>query len=78
MEDEIVRGVYVNRAIADRMTVRDALERYLAEIPRSSVLRARYLKEASRKPLLQQLGRYSLYAVTPDHPSPRRAGGRSA
>src|ERR1700737_1299248 len=31
-EDEMVRGAYVQRASADRMTVADALKRYVAEI----------------------------------------------
>jgi hypothetical protein len=31
-EDEMVRGAYVQRASADRMTLADALKRYVAEI----------------------------------------------
>jgi hypothetical protein len=31
-EDEMVRGVYIQRAPAERMTVADALKRYLAEV----------------------------------------------
>ena len=31
-EDEMVRGAYIQRAPADRLTVADALKRYLAEV----------------------------------------------
>ena len=31
-EDEMVRGAYIQRAGADRLTVADAVKRYLAEI----------------------------------------------
>ncbi len=31
-EDEMVRGAYIQRATADRMTVETALKRYLAEV----------------------------------------------
>ena len=31
-EDEMVRGVYISRAGAERLTVKDALQRYLKEV----------------------------------------------
>ncbi len=31
-EDEMVRGAYIQRALADRLSVKDALLRYLAEV----------------------------------------------
>lgn len=31
-EDEMVRGVYINRALSDKLLVGDTLERYLAEV----------------------------------------------
>jgi hypothetical protein len=31
-EDEMVRGAYIQRAAADRMTLADALKRYLKEV----------------------------------------------
>jgi hypothetical protein len=61
-EDEIVRGVYVNHATADRMTVKEAIERYLAEItptkrPKSQISERGFLSERGfSKPLLQHLG----------------------
>lgn len=65
-EDEMVRGVYIQRAPAERMTVSDALRRYLAEVsptkrPTSAASDARH-----SKPLIQYLGKYSLAALTPE------------
>lgn len=65
-EDEMVRGVYIQRAPAERMTVADALKRYLAEVsptkrPASAASDARH-----SKPLIQHLGKYSLAALTPE------------
>ncbi len=65
-EDEMVRGVYIKRAPAERMTVADALKRYLAEVsptkrPASAASDARHSKQ-----LTQHLGKYSLIALTPE------------
>ncbi|MCG5499665.1 site-specific integrase [Ectothiorhodospira lacustris] len=65
-EDEMVRGVYIQRAPSERMTVADALKRYLAEVsptkrPSSAASDARH-----SKPLIQHLGKYSLAALTPE------------
>jgi hypothetical protein len=32
VEDEMVRGAYIQRATSDRMTVKDAMDRYLSEV----------------------------------------------
>ncbi|MAP76259.1 MAG: integrase [Pseudomonadales bacterium] len=65
-EDEMVRGVYIQRAPAERLTVADALKRYLAEVsptkrPTSAASDARHAK-----PLVKYLGKYSLAALTPE------------
>ncbi|MAS67101.1 MAG: integrase [Pseudomonadales bacterium] len=65
-EDEMVRGVYIQRAPAERLTVADALKRYLAEVsptkrPTSAASDARHAK-----PLVKHLGKYSLAALTPE------------
>ncbi len=65
-EDEMVRGVYIQRAPSDRMTIEDALKRYLSEVsptkrPASADSDARH-----SKPLMQNLGKYSLAALTPE------------
>lgn len=65
VEDEMVRGVYIDRAPSERLTVRSALTRYLAEISphKSSGSEAR--EKSTSKPLIQMLGDYSLAAITP-------------
>lgn len=65
-EDEMVRGVYIQRAPSERMTVADAIKRYLTEVsptkrPASAACDARH-----SKPLTQRLGKYSLAALTPE------------
>ncbi|WP_299126797.1 site-specific integrase [uncultured Alcanivorax sp.] len=65
-EDEMVRGVYIQRAPAERMTVADALKRYLAEVsptkrPASAACDLRH-----SKPLIKGLGKYSLAALSPE------------
>lgn len=65
-EDEMVRGVYIQRAPSERMTIEEALKRYLSEVsptkrPASAASDARHAK-----PLMQHLGKYSLAALTPE------------
>ncbi len=65
-EDEMVRGVFIQRAPSERMTVSSAIERYLAEVSphkrptthQTELLRAKFLDA--------YFGAYSLAAVTPD------------
>jgi integrase len=64
-EDEIVRGAYIERATADRMTIKDALARYLAEVTPTKRPKSQICERGFAKPLLQHLGKYSLAAVTP-------------
>lgn len=61
-EDEIVRGVYIKRSSSERLTIEEALKRYLAEIsptkrPATAACDARH-----SKPLIKALGKYSLAA----------------
>src|SRR5690625_853194 len=65
-EDEMVRGIYVQRASSERLTVEAALKRYLAEVsptkrPTSAASDVRH-----SKPLIQHLGKYSLAALSPE------------
>ncbi len=81
IEDEMVRGVYIDRAPSERTTLKTAMRRYLAEVsptksqgtPRREAIRA--------KPLISQLGGYALIAVTPDriaeYRDARLAAGKS-
>ena len=65
-EDEMVRGVFIDRTDAEQLTLKQALERYVREVSptkrrwtsKSEVHRARTLTES--------LGSYSLAAITPD------------
>lgn len=65
-EDEMVRGVYIQRAPAERMTVADALKRYLAEVSPTKRPTSAMSDNRHSKPLIQQLGKYSLAALTPE------------
>jgi hypothetical protein len=64
-EDEIVRGAYIERATADRMTIKDALARYLTEVTPAKRPKTKICERGFAKPLLEHLGKYSLAAVTP-------------
>jgi integrase len=66
VEDEMVRGVFINRADSHQLTLKAALDRYLSEItptkrPTTAVREARRAKT-----LKERLGKYSLTALTPD------------
>ncbi len=65
-EDEIVRGVYIQRAPADRLTVADALKRYVAEVTPTKRPGSRTSDHRRSKILLKHLGKYSLAALTPE------------
>ena len=64
VEDEMRRGLYVDRSVAEKTTIKDALERYLAEVStrkaRGSVAR----ETSTAKPLIKELGAYSLAAMS--------------
>jgi len=65
-EDEMVRGVYIDRAPSERMTLRSALARYLVEVSPTKSPGTRRREEGRAKPLREGLGSYSLSAVSPD------------
>jgi hypothetical protein len=65
-EDEMVRGVFIDRAGSERLTLFKALERYIREVSptkRGSTARAELHKT---KALKAYLGDYNLAAITPD------------
>lgn len=65
-EDEMVRGVFIDRAASGRLTFGTALDRYLSEVTplkRPTSQRAEKLKAV---PLRQFFGSYSLAAITPE------------
>lgn len=65
-EDEMVRGAYIQRATADRMTVATALERYLAEVVPTKRPTSQVADRKRAKVLTKHLGKYSLAALTPE------------
>ncbi|MBS4096815.1 MAG: site-specific integrase [Sulfuricella sp.] len=65
-EDEMVRGVYIQRSTAERLTVAAALERYLAEVTPTKKALTRRAEITKAKQLVGRLGKYSLAALTPD------------
>ena len=65
-EDEMVRGAYVQRASADRMSVADAPKRYVAEITPTKRSMTQVAEKRHAVILLKHLGKYSLAAMTPE------------
>ncbi|HVG28003.1 MAG TPA: tyrosine-type recombinase/integrase, partial [Acidobacteriaceae bacterium] len=62
-EDEMVRGAYIQRATADRMTVEVALKRYLAEVVPSKRATSQLADVKRSRILIKHLGKYSLAAL---------------
>jgi len=62
-EDEMVRGVFVNRAEPARLTLKSALERYLKEVTSQKKTSTRKKEEAIAKQLIKALGQYSLASL---------------
>ena len=81
VEDEMVRGVYIDRVDAERLTLEDALKRYLNEVAVTKRATTAYAEKNRAKRLLDGLGGYSLAAITPsiiaDYRDKRLADGRS-
>ncbi|CAM3874982.1 site-specific integrase [Bordetella tumulicola] len=65
-EDEMVRGVYIQRTLSERMTVEAALKRYLQEVTPTKRESTRISEHKKARPLLQHLGKYSLAALSAD------------
>lgn len=65
-EDEMVRGVYIQRAPGERMTVATALKRYLQEVTPTKRESTRISEHKKAQPLLKHLGKYSLAALSAD------------
>jgi integrase len=66
LEDEMVRGAFIQRAAGDRMTVAAALERYLAEVVPTKRPTSQVADRKRAKVLTEHLGKYSLAALTPE------------
>ena len=66
VEDEMRRGVYIDRAPAERLTVSQALDRYLREVTPTKAVGTQKSERTSAEALRAHLGDYSLAALTPD------------
>lgn len=65
-EDEMVRGVFIQRAQAERLTLESALDRYLKEVSITKSIFTQRGETSKSKQLKAELGKYSLAAITPD------------
>lgn len=65
-EDEMVRGVYIQRSASERLTLRNALGRYLREVSPTKSKGSHESDITRSKPLISSLGSYSLAAISSD------------
>ena len=65
-EDEMVRGVYIQRSASERMTLEAALKRYLADITPTKKPSSQKSERHKANALVEHLGKYSLAALTPE------------
>lgn len=59
----MVRGVYIQRAPAERMTFEAALKRYLTEVMLTKRASTHTVERKEAQVLLQHFGKYSLAAL---------------
>ena len=78
----MVRGVYINRAGAEKLLLEKALDRYLAEVSAGKRDSTASAESHKAKALKKKFGAYSLAAITPDLVAEYRdeqlAAGKSA
>jgi len=65
-EDEMVRGIYIDRADSDCLLLKTALDRYLREVSPTKKQSTSDAEHHKAKSLKTALGDYSLAAITPD------------
>lgn len=65
-EDEMVRGVYIERSTSERLTLEAALNRYLKEVSPTKAPKTQQSEKASARTLTSHLGKYSLAALSAD------------
>jgi len=66
VEDEMVRGVYINRAPSEKLTVKMAMLRYLNEVTPTKAAGALKREPSLAKAIIEELGDYSLAALNVD------------
>lgn len=62
----MVRGLFVPRGPSERLTLKDALDRYLKEVSVTKSVKTQRGETGTAKRLTAKLGKYSLAAITPD------------
>ena len=62
--NEMVRGVYISRAEAERLTVKEALQRYLKEVTPTKKPTAQRSEKTSAEHLIGFIGKYSMAALS--------------
>ncbi len=62
-EDEMVRGVYIQRCGSERLTLEKALQRYLREVSPTEKPTTQQAEATKAQQLIQHLGKYSLAAL---------------
>ncbi len=81
-EDEMVRGVYIDRADASQLLLKTALDRYLRDVSSSKKPSTHAAEQHKAKSLKANLGDYSLAALNPSliaqYRDQRLADGKSA
>lgn len=65
-EDDMVRGAYIQRASADRLTVGDTVDRYLADVTPGKRPSSQVTDRQRAIIVKKHLGKYSLTALTPE------------
>lgn len=63
-EDEIVRGVYISRSGSERITLQEALQRYLAEVTPTKKPTTQRSENTTAQHLINYLGKYSMAALS--------------
>lgn len=63
-EDEMVRGVYISRSGSERMTLQEALQRYLAEVTPTKKPTTQRSEKITAQHLIGYLGKYSMAALS--------------
>lgn len=63
-EDEMVRGVYIQRSGSERMTLESALKRYLSDVTPTKKPTTQRGEISKAKKLIEHLGKYSLAALS--------------
>lgn len=66
VEDEMVRGAFIDRDMSERILVCDALDRYLTEVSPTKRPSTAASDRVKARTVKQYLGKYSLAALTPE------------